>query len=484
VLLAGLGLAAEHAWAQISDGIVKIGVLNDENGPYAAASGPGARAAALMAVEYENISWAVDGWRDDLFTGTFLLTIWAILRFHDRASFGHALVLGAAAGAACLTRITSLSFLVPGLLWIAASARGRDRIGHFAIAIVVMTAIVAPYLISCAMSTGDALFSINAHTIYYRYSEGVHDSSYVSATAYIRQKIAAHPMAMLDTGSTGLFVRPFDRNWSGFDPWLPALGAVLPAAALAGLTIWIFLPRGRLMLLMLLTSLVPYAFTWNLGDGGAWRFTMHVYPIYFLAAMQACASVWAAIRARRAPLPMAVIARRTAAVAAAGMVAAAGYLALPWFVASEAVAHGEAVTIGAGARDRVFYRAGWSARRIDGNVTARVSETERTAVYFPLARRRAYDVVLRVDPVRPDAQERLTVLFNSQVVGRLRLSWNPERVGSYRVSLPAEWVRTGGNEIVLVPETMVEAGSGGARYAWLDPARKVGVRFWYLRVLE
>ena len=47
-----------------------------------------------------------------------------------------------------------------------------------------------------------------------------------------------------------------------------------------------------------------------------------------------------------------------------------------------------------------------------------------------------------------------------------------------------DWVKAGSNEIVLVPETLVAAGSAGPRFAWLDPAQKVGVRFWYVRVLE
>ena len=49
-VFAVLSLTAAHAHAHISDGIVKIGVLNDESGPYAlAGSGSGWR--ALMAVE-------------------------------------------------------------------------------------------------------------------------------------------------------------------------------------------------------------------------------------------------------------------------------------------------------------------------------------------------------------------------------------------------------------------------------------------------
>jgi|RhiMetdeSRZDD1v2_1073273.scaffolds.fasta_scaffold119441_3 branched-chain amino acid transport system substrate-binding protein len=51
-LFAALSLTGPPpAHAQISDGVVKIGVLNDESGPYAALAGPGSRVAALMAVE-------------------------------------------------------------------------------------------------------------------------------------------------------------------------------------------------------------------------------------------------------------------------------------------------------------------------------------------------------------------------------------------------------------------------------------------------
>ena len=50
-LLIASSLTAKPAHAQISDGVVKIGVLNDESGPYAAPAGPGSRVAALMAVE-------------------------------------------------------------------------------------------------------------------------------------------------------------------------------------------------------------------------------------------------------------------------------------------------------------------------------------------------------------------------------------------------------------------------------------------------
>lgn len=49
-LLASLGVAGA-AQAQITDGVVRIGVLNDMSGPYADLAGPGSVVAAKMAVE-------------------------------------------------------------------------------------------------------------------------------------------------------------------------------------------------------------------------------------------------------------------------------------------------------------------------------------------------------------------------------------------------------------------------------------------------
>jgi branched-chain amino acid transport system substrate-binding protein len=50
-LLIALALAATPVHAQISDGVVKIGVLNDQSGTYADLAGPGSVVAARMAVE-------------------------------------------------------------------------------------------------------------------------------------------------------------------------------------------------------------------------------------------------------------------------------------------------------------------------------------------------------------------------------------------------------------------------------------------------
>ncbi|TMH63964.1 MAG: ABC transporter substrate-binding protein [Betaproteobacteria bacterium] len=51
VMAASLALAMGAAQAQVSDGVIKIGVLNDQSSLYADISGPGAAVAARMAIE-------------------------------------------------------------------------------------------------------------------------------------------------------------------------------------------------------------------------------------------------------------------------------------------------------------------------------------------------------------------------------------------------------------------------------------------------
>ena len=49
--LAAASVAAIPAFGQISDGVVRLGVINDQSGPYAALTGPGSALAVQMAVE-------------------------------------------------------------------------------------------------------------------------------------------------------------------------------------------------------------------------------------------------------------------------------------------------------------------------------------------------------------------------------------------------------------------------------------------------
>ncbi|MEO5897042.1 MAG: glycosyltransferase family 39 protein [Vicinamibacterales bacterium] len=450
----------------------------------------GVVAALLLAVEYEVITWAPDGWRDDTFTATVLFAVWSLLRLQRRSSVGNAVLAGALCGVACLTRITALSFVVPGILWLILTGTGsrRDVVKHASVAIGILTVVVAPFLVSCAMATGDPFFAINYHTIFYRHAGGQPITEPIGAAEYIRIKLAARPIATLDAALDGMFRQPFITKWHGFAPWFEGLGAVLRATSLAGVVgLAFFTTGGRLLLLLLLTSLAPYLFTWNLAGGNEWRFTMHAYPFYIVAA--ACALVETVRAGKRVvttrsfspPINARQLAVRGTVLAAIAVLGALSYFVLPWFVIREGIAKGESTSVETGSRDHAFYRKGWSSAHDDG-VPIRVSLGHRSTVHIPLPVKRTYEIVLRLDPVDPASHQRVGLLMNGNLVGNPQLSWDPERVGTYRVRIRADQVKAI-NELTIIPEVLVPAGTAGPRFAWLDPTDRLGIRLWYVRVL-
>jgi len=447
-------------------------------------------AAFLTATELEMVTWGVDGWRDDTFAATILFACWAMLRMRAQPSFRNAVLTGALCGLSCLTRITALTFVVPALAWLMIDcdrAARLARLKQVVLAILVMAVVVTPYLVSCAIAYGDPLIAINYHTAYYRFAENRPIDQPMSAADYLRSKFAARPLATLDTGINGLLVQPFVTKWHGFGPWLEGLGAALRAVSVAGLAALPFFPAGRLVLVVLLGSLVPYMFTWNVGGGGAWRFTMHAYPFFFVAVGVALVGTAKAIRAIAAnpavvPVAAAPIAARTAAIAIVAALGALWYLGMPWYVIRESIAHGESTSVETGDRDRTFYRSGWSPPHFE-NITVRVSLADRPVIRLPLPERRAYELVLRLDPIAPNAPEQVDVLFNRHLVGRFSLTTNPERVGSYRVRLREDIVSAGSNELIIIPSSLTPAAAAGPRFAWLNPTDRLGVRLWYVRVL-
>ena len=260
----------------------------------------GLLAALLTATELEMVTWGVDGWRDDTFTATILFSVWALLRLRARPSLANALVAGALCGISCLTRITAITFVVPALLWLViehASTSRRERAKAVGIAAAMLTIVVAPYLVSCAIATGDPLLAINYHTSYYRFAEAQPIDTPMSAADYLRGKFVERPIRTLDTGLNGLFVQPFITKWHGFNEWMSGFGSLVRAISVVGLAALPFFPAGRLVLVALLGSLLPYIFTWNVGGGGAWRFTMHAYPFFFVAVGIAVVGAWRALSA-------------------------------------------------------------------------------------------------------------------------------------------------------------------------------------------
>ena len=245
-------------------------------------------AALILAVEFELISWSVEGWRDDLFMAMVVLSAWAFVRCRRDPSLAYAALLGVTTAGACLTRITALAFVLPGLGWLVLDgdvAARRRRMNAAAIAAFVLSVLVAPYLISCAIATGDPFYAIDYHTKFYRYGEGLPSEQPMSAAAYVSSKIAGRPIATFDTAVTGLFVHPFVIKWRGLGAWIHGIGGLLSWLAIGGLLAWPFFAEGRMLLVILFGSLLPYVLTWNVPGGAEWRFTMHAYPFYVLAAL-------------------------------------------------------------------------------------------------------------------------------------------------------------------------------------------------------
>ena len=261
-------------------------------------------AAALMAGETEVVTWAVDGWRDDTFTATLLFATWSLLRLRQSPRRGTALAAGVCCGLACLTRITAVSFIVPGLLWLLLERSRfpfRERLRTVAIAGAAAMLVVAPYLFNCALATGDPFVAINYHTTYYRFAEQRPIDQPMSAASYVRERLVTRPVRTIDTAIDGVLVQPFVTKWRGFEPWRTGLGATLRLVALAGLALLLFNSGGRLFLVMLAASLVPYMLTWNVGGGGEWRFTMHAYPFFLVAAAAAVTLTARGLRRLRLP---------------------------------------------------------------------------------------------------------------------------------------------------------------------------------------
>ena len=479
-------------------------------GAAAFSRGAGLIAAAALAIELYAVTWAVDGWRDDTFMLFVALSAWALVRLHQQPTAARGAIAGVTAAAACLTRISALSFVVPALLWIgipflrpggrASTAAGTGFARTLAawtsrrsviVAACVTVVLVAPFLINCWRVTGDPFFAINYHTRYYRAAEGLPPDQSVGAMAYVGRKMRERPLSTLDTAGVGILVFPFTNKWSGFNAWSPCLAPVLRWLAVAGLILALWSPEGRLLWVVLATSLVPYAVTWPLGGGGEWRFTQHAYPFYLVAAGAAMIVIGRTCRAvlsRRLALSGTVTRHcvRQAGLLAAGALAAwLLYMTLPYLVIREALAAGETVSIAVSTRDRLFFGSGWSERSGSGNVTVRVAIGDRVSVRLPLPRPVEHLLTLRMDAPQPDDpayQPKVTVFLDNHTLGHVRFTDDPQRVGAYRVIVPAALAGRSFSRLDFVASHTLRADQSGPRFAWLPSETPVAFYLWYVRV--
>ena len=462
----------------------------------AAAFGPlvGVGAAAAWAIELESVRWSVEGWRDDTFTLFITLLAWALLRVSQNPSAGPAIGAGVIAGFACLTRLSALISVASGIVWtILEAPRGARRPATRAAALSTLTAglIVGPYLMSCAIATGDPFYAVNYHTKYYRFAEGLSPTVDESALHFMGRQFHQQPLHAMDTAAGGMFSWPFDEKWGGFERWSPVLARVLKWSSAFGLVLCLGSTSGRILLVLLFSSLAPYCLTWVLGGGGAWRFSEHVYPIYLIAAFQflhRLASV-AAEFVRRPSLDTVRLTtrafRRGTALLGAAAVIWLVYVTLPLFVEREALERGEPAMVDARARHRWFLIGDWSAAHTAGNVTFRAARALHVGLRLLLPRKMDYLLTLRLDPIStrdwPDADE-VALFFNGRPLQTLRLTYDPARVGMYRLRVPEQMTQVGFNRIDLLASRTVAAGSAGPEFAWLDQLEPVAFRLWYFRL--
>jgi hypothetical protein len=423
----------------------------------------GLAAATGIAVERQAIAWGVEGWRDDTFAFFVVLSAIALLRLRERPSWGAAIGGGLIFGLATLTRITSLSFLLPGLVLVilgGADTR-RKRAGRVAVAALVLLALVLPFLVSCAWTYGDPLHSINAHTRFYRSRATGEPQAETRWWTLLGE--GRGPFAIADTALVGLTSYPFSNKWEHFDYWGAWVGPTLAWLSLAGLALWIGDPRGRLLLVLLASSLLPYAFTWDIPGGSEWRFTLHAYPFYLVAAASAPGLLLATMRRLRSWSP-----RRTAAlalgVAGAAAFVYAGLCGLAYLRAREEIAAGQPTLVSAGLRDAFFFMDGWSRPEVAGHVRVRQGAPTGASVRLPLHAGLPYRITLRLDP-EGDAATRIAVLLNEAPIAELTLARDEKRIGSYEVEIPASATHDGANRLTIRPIT---------------PA--TGFRLWLVRV--
>ena len=442
----------------------------------------GLAAAAMLGIDRTAVYWAIGGWRDELFAFFAVSCAWAFLRFARHPTRGNAVLAGALSGGACLTRITTIALIAPAVVWLLVmwnSPRESDltqiarspglprrsdseqtaRRRGLAIVVGVMAVVVAPFLINCAIATGDPFYAINNHTNFYLKREGVTDVRPMSAVRYSVDKFESRPIAATDNAVRGIFVYPFANKWVGLNHWYPGLGTVLAGLAITGLVAWLWWPEGRLLLVMFFGSLVPFSMTWTVLGGAEWRLTLFAYAFYLIAAFWVVDSVIRFVRAALttrdrqlwAQITGYQILRTAAIVLALLLVAGIWSFAVPYALVREQFNYAGVATIAAGPRDRWFFADGWSGLVVEGNVTMRLAARPGATLRILLPEARSYTLTVRTDPVDrvAAAQQIVHVSLNGAHLDDLVLGWNPERIGAYQVTIPAGMFAPGAQRLEL-----------------------------------
>ena len=419
----------------------------------------GLLAAFVVAIEPDLIRWGVQGWRDDTFTFFVCLFVAGCLAVMKRRTAGRLALLSLAGAGAVLVRLTALSFVVPGfaaVLWhiwhTDRPASRRASLVGVATAAGGMFVLVAPYLVTCWLAFGDPLIAVNRNTNYYRAGAGIDASEPQGTGSYLWARASERPVAFVDQTLQGFTTYPFANKWRALNRWIPQLGHVLGALALAGMLAWAWTPRGRFLLLMLFSSMLPYVFTWQIS--AAWRFTMHTYPIYLVAAGFALTFLLG-LAATPRELPTGRQVRLFGARAAASLAILIAIWAVLWSLPRpsfrEAMRTGQSVHVELGWRDHSFFPSdAWYPQIEQRRVPVRLSRGRRTQIRLPLPPGQDYLVALRVFTARSIPQSRIVrVLAHGQQVARFRVGPGTPATGWRSFTLSAATIGSGMDTIEL-----------------------------------
>jgi hypothetical protein len=467
----------------------------------------GLLAALGLSLDHDVLTLASRGWRDDAYVAAVALCAFLMLRcwrigqapvqfrrlgrLRLDSLYLAAFVLGVASGLAVLTRIMAVPLLAAGgaFLVLGLPTPWRRRLTMAGIGVATALIVAAPYFIDCWRVYGDPLYTFNVHGNIYSIREG--EGEWEGSTAeYVAQEIAERPMAAVDTIAQGMTTYPFGNKWHGLNRWSSGVAHWASVAAIGGLLLLAAFPSGRLLLIATWASLLPFSFTWP--SDPDFRFTVHVYPTLLIAAAVGVAAVFHAVRAILVSRPSAGNPAhwRKPALAWAAVVGPTAVLlwvvlrVLPTWTFAEALRTGEAAMVTAGVRDGAFVGPGWSEVTGTGNVRMRVATTEGT-LWLPLPAVADYPVSLRLDPfprplgTPPGRLPVVEVLLNGVPIEAIPLGWDPDRVGSYTVTLPRTTVRRGSNRLVLRVRR-ADAAVVPRTHPGLSDGDAIGL--WYVRV--
>ena len=189
----------------------------------------GLAAAAMLGIDHSAVYWAIGGWRDELFAFFAISCAWAWLRFSRHADARECRPRRRAQWRRMPDENHDDRTHRPGCRVAARSTRGASIRRELSIAVGVMAVLVAPFLINCAIATGDPFYAINNHTDFYLKREAAADLSRrsgtaaevevspISAVGYSLDKFESRPIAATDNAVRGVFVYPFTQQmgWAG-----------------------------------------------------------------------------------------------------------------------------------------------------------------------------------------------------------------------------------------------------------------------------